>query len=606
MVVDTINLVDTDLMKRYENLLMAQDLTDDDLILRAGRSVAGLVNYYRPEGRILVLCGPGKNGCDGMVAASCLQQEGRDVIVSVLRKGKDDRVSSYDEVWQGERCDFTQEALSHVGCDIVVDSLFGTGLSCDLDEEVCSILKIFHGSFVCAVDIPSGVDANTGEIRGGALKADVTATFGYAKIGHYLYPGRFYTGKLVILDIDSLEGDSQVGDVSQVGGRPSKVGGGLQMDATFPLKGVSQRDDASHVVVETHAGDFSKEHSDDALIKAEVALDLGEEQEEGTGRGKEQEKEQGSSLVKGEVSLNNDKEVFVSADDHPLRVKKGCRKSVRVESFVRLNHKKLWSMHFPRVHFYDHKYSRGLALVIAGAEMVGASILASKSAQRMGVGILWVASRSQATSLYRLALTSVVVKEFSTTSILQEHLEHPSVRACLVGQGLDSDMMAKESVLLALRSRKKIVLDGTALMHLQRAKEALRDHNCEALVLTPHEGEFSRLFPEYDSLSKVQKALAVAKEMRAFVVLKGGDTVIASPDGRVIVNAHASEYLSVAGTGDVLAGMIVSLLAQGMPTLEALACSVWIHGDIAQKLGVGMIAEDMPAMMQMEIQSLLI
>ena len=176
----------------------------------------------------------------------------------------------------------------------------------------------------------------------------------------------------------------------------------------------------------------------------------------------------------------------------------------------------------------------------------------------------------------------------------------PRLSSILAGPALGLDARARQLVAGSVASGKPLVLDADALTILsadQALASALRQRQAET-VLTPHEGEFRRLFaaqPEIErERSKIERARRAAERTGAIIAYKGADTVIASPDGRAAVNATGSPALATAGSGDVLAGLVAGLLAQGMPAFEAACAAVWMHGRAGEKLGFGLIADDLP------------
>ncbi|MCE9648742.1 MAG: NAD(P)H-hydrate dehydratase [Parvibaculum sp.] len=261
----------------------------------------------------------------------------------------------------------------------------------------------------------------------------------------------------------------------------------------------------------------------------------------------------------------------------------------------------LWGAAFPRPRLDAHKYTRGHALVVSGGPShTGAARLAARGAARAGAGLVTVASPPNALQVNAAHLTSIMLTPFSGADALTAILEDKRRNACLIGPGAGVGQATRENVLAALLSGAAMVLDADALTSFSEIPRdlfvAIKGYFAGATVLTPHEGEFKRLFPALGG-SKLARARAAAEEAGAILVLKGADTVIAAPEGRVIINSNAGPELATAGSGDVLAGIILGLLAQGVPAFEAAAAAVWLHGEAGKSFGVGLIAEDLPEML---------
>jgi hydroxyethylthiazole kinase-like uncharacterized protein yjeF len=261
----------------------------------------------------------------------------------------------------------------------------------------------------------------------------------------------------------------------------------------------------------------------------------------------------------------------------------------------RLNNPSLWLSQFPTPKREGHKYDRGSALIYGGAVMTGAARLAARAAQRIGAGLVTIAAPDKAVPLYAEALESVIVRTANDVKDWRELLDEPKKNSVLVGPGLGIGAMEAELVLVALTTRKTCVLDADALTNFAAAPDRLFSYLHDQCVLTPHEGEFARVFGNKidaaaDKASRACKAAAIAG---CVVLLKGAETVIAAPEGNAVVNTNAPAWLATAGAGDVLAGMILGLVAQRMPVFPAAAAAVWIHGKIATDFGPGLIAEDL-------------
>lgn len=259
-----------------------------------------------------------------------------------------------------------------------------------------------------------------------------------------------------------------------------------------------------------------------------------------------------------------------------------------------LNAPVFWKHSFPTVAPESHKYTRGHTIVVGGGiTTTGAARLASVSALRIGSGLVSVACTQAAQPMYAMTLTSVMTKTCNNNAQLQTLLEDKHVTAALIGPGCGVSEMTREQVLLMLGTKKPCVIDADALSVFQKNPKSLFDAIEGPTVLTPHEGEFERLFNVKGARPK--RALEAARQSGAVIVLKGNDTVIATPGGRLAVNANAPVWLATAGTGDVLSGLIAGLMAQGMPAFDAACAATWIHGESATHFGPGLIAEDLPA-----------
>jgi hydroxyethylthiazole kinase-like uncharacterized protein yjeF len=262
----------------------------------------------------------------------------------------------------------------------------------------------------------------------------------------------------------------------------------------------------------------------------------------------------------------------------------------------------LWGDRFPVPAASGHKYSRGHAVVVSGGRAhTGAARLAAMGALRGGAGLVTLASPRDALDINAAASLAVMVRPVDTAGELEVMLSDRRFNAVAIGPGAGVGDHTREMALTALAGPRGVVLDADALTsfadHAEDLFAALRMNG--NTVLTPHSGEFHRLFGKAletnpdAAASKLDGARAAAAMASAAVVYKGADTVIAAPDGRAAINANAPPWLATAGTGDVLAGLITGLLAQGMPPFEAAAAAVWIHGEAAMAAGPGMISEDL-------------
>jgi ADP-dependent NAD(P)H-hydrate dehydratase / NAD(P)H-hydrate epimerase len=277
---------------------------------------------------------------------------------------------------------------------------------------------------------------------------------------------------------------------------------------------------------------------------------------------------------------------------------------VRPQTF--LNVAALWERSFPIPRVDGHKYSRGHAVVVSGEmSSTGAARLAARGALRAGAGLVTLASPRAALAVNAAASLAVMVHPVDGAAELTAFMSDPRRNVVLLGPGGGVGRELQEMVLASLTGERAVVLDADALTSFceqpQKLLTAIQARPKGAAVLTPHAGEFNRLFHALPGISQAGSKLAQARQAAALsgavVVLKGPDTVVAAPDGRAAIAENAPPWLASAGSGDVLAGLVAGLLAQGMPGFEAAAAAVWLHGEAGTAAGPGLISEDLPEML---------
>lgn len=474
-------------MGQADRLAIAGGQSGIDLMERAGLAVADAISRRHPGGapRIKIVAGPGNNGGDGFVAARILANRGFPVRVLSLggiEQLKGDAATAARR-WAGQVEPANPQSLADA--DLIVDGLFGAGLSRAIDGEAAAIVAAVNAAAVpvLAVDLPSGINGSSGAVMGAAIKATSTVTFFRRKPGHLLLPGRLYCGQVELAQI----------------GIPDRV-----------LQQVGVR-------------------------------------------------------------------LFANRPD-------------------------LWMARFPVPAVTGHKYSRGHAVVCSGGlASTGAARLAARGALRAGAGLVTIASPPDALAVHAAANTAIMVRQIDGAAGLATLLSDPRLNAIVLGPGAGSGPKLREEVLATLEAGSAAVLDADALTSFADASDilfsAVKARRLD-VVLTPHGGEFKRLFgslsEQSENTSKCDLARAAAAVSGATVVLKGADTVVASPDGRASISENAPPWLATGGAGDVLAGIIAGLLAQGMPAFEAASAAVWLHGEAANAAGPGLIAEDLP------------
>ena len=271
----------------------------------------------------------------------------------------------------------------------------------------------------------------------------------------------------------------------------------------------------------------------------------------------------------------------------------------RIKPGVTVNDPQLWAKCFPIPRVDAHKYARGHAVVVSGGvSSTGAARLAARGALRAGAGLVTIASPREALAVNAGASLAIMVRPVDGSRELADFLGDRRRNAVVLGPGVGVGPETRELVLTALNGERAVVLDADALTSFaeqpQSLFSAIRNRSA-ATVLTPHHGEFDRLFHIVDkATSKLELARQAADNSGAIVLLKGADTIIAAPDRRAAITANAPPWLASAGTGDVLAGFAAGCLAQGMPAFEAAAAAAWLHGEAGNEAGPGLIAEDLP------------
>jgi hydroxyethylthiazole kinase-like uncharacterized protein yjeF len=459
-----------------------------DLMGSAGRAVAAAVIARWSPRATTVLCGPGNNGGDGFVTARHLAAAGWAVRVALL--GERDQLSGavahHAALWPDTPKALAPECLD--GAALVIDAIFGAGLSRPVNGPARVTLEALGaaGVPVCAVDVPSGLDGATGQLRGIAVAADMTVTFFRKKPGHLLFPGRRLCGDLVLADI----------------GVPDSV-----LEAITPK----------------------------------------------------------------------------TFENGPA----------------------LWLDRYPWPQAEGHKYQRGEVLVLGGPHIAGATRMTARAAMRVGAGLVTLAAPTATWAIDAAALAGVIVSEFRGADGFSRLLADPRRNAIAIGPGAGVGKSTRRYVLSALATKRPVVLDADAITAFEARSQTLFDAISGSCVLTPHAGEFARLFGKLDKVAdKLSRTRQAAAQSGAVVVLKGPDTVIAAPDGRAIINANAPPQLATGGSGDVLTGFVAGLIAQGLPAFDAAAAAVWLHGAAGSAFGLGLVAEDLPNVLPGVLQDL--
>ena len=256
----------------------------------------------------------------------------------------------------------------------------------------------------------------------------------------------------------------------------------------------------------------------------------------------------------------------------------------------------LWIKYFPWKKTSGHKYSRGRVVVYGGQkEFTGATILSTQAALRTGVGSAKIICSKDTLQIYSLKFPSVLKTEINDIYRLEKFLKKEKITSVLIGPGSGSNNKVKEITKLILKKVKYVVLDADALTCFKGDLKSLYSLLDKNKIITPHLGEFQKIFPKIkNNLNNIDKAISAVKLIKSNIILKGPSTIIACYNKKIAINDHASSELAVIGSGDVLSGMIVSLLGEKkMNPFLAGCAATWLHGDIAKIHGKGLIAEDL-------------
>ena len=466
-------------MMAADQLAIKNGISSQSLMHNAGEAVLKNLPLDH-NGIVLIICGPGNNGGDGYVVAGLLSNLGVTVEVVSLEFGK---IPSKDNQFYKNKLDqllFKKTPSDLSNYEYVVDALFGMGLSRNLSEEINDLINDINSADldVYSIDVPTGINSDTGEVHGTAFKSKKTVTFFNKKLCHYLLPGRQYCGEIVVEDI-----------------------------------GISKN-----------------------VIK-------------------------------------------------------------KIMPKIKNNEPSLWIDQFPFPISSDHKYSRGMLVINTGPKyQTGAARLAGRSALRVGAGAVTMVCDEETAEILEPQISVELLSVIKEKNDFQKLLKDKRVSSVLVGPGNGVNDETKARTLMALAFVDNCVIDADAITCFEDNPTELFIDTYPHTILTPHEGEFKRLFGE-DIASmndKVLRCIEAAKLAGSIILLKGSDTVIASPDGNVVINSSEAPYLATAGSGDVLAGIIASLVGENkMKAFDAACAGAYIHSKLGEMIGPGLIAEDL-------------
>ena len=275
----------------------------------------------------------------------------------------------------------------------------------------------------------------------------------------------------------------------------------------------------------------------------------------------------------------------------------GIRKSLNkfINNKIAENDPKLWIKRFPWKKYNSHKYSRGRVFIYGSLKnYIGASLLSSNAAIRCGAGAVTIIAKKNTIDKYNQSFFSLLKVEINSPNEFQDFLKNSLITSFLIGPGAGANLETVENVKLISKYINYVVIDADAITSFSKNPKQLFSILNKDKIITPHEGEFNRIFPNLKNIkNKIERTAAAAKKANCIVVFKGPDTIIASPDGKVCINTIATEELAVIGSGDVLSGIITSLIGKNkMSSFDGACAGVWIHSFAARMVKKGLIAED--------------
>ena len=433
-----------------------------------------ILKKFSPK-KILILCGMGNNGGDGVLIAQYLLKHNFSIDVNYpfgFPKTKDSKKALNLLI----DTKVIKDNISFDDYDLIIDALFGTGLNKKLKKTTISLFKEINKAKakakVVSIDMPSGVFTDNGQIDGLAINANLTLTLHRYKPGQWLLPGKEYCGEIIVLDI-------------------------------------------------------------------------------------------GLSNIDQECSL-------------------------------KLNYPDF----FPTPSLNDHKFSRGCCFVVAGYQLIGAAKLAclsaSKSALRAGTGVCKIILHESQIDYFKPHILEEMLVTYKDNNDFISIIKGEKCNSIIYGCGIENSLPNKEILKFLLQQPISLVLDGTAFTIIQENIDEFMQFlksRSEETVMTPHRGEFGRIFNITNN--KINDCILAAKKSNSIVVYKGSDTVISSPNDEVYINSNSSAHLATAGSGDVLAGLIGGFMSQGLNAIRAAQLGCYVHSQCGINLGKGLIASDL-------------